>query len=351
MEIIHIANYKGDAKNGIDIVLNNIVKHSRFTNIIYPLGCVNHQHKIHHAIEPSLLNIINRLRNKKQIFVVFHSIYSHKTAIIYLFVRLFKIRYCIFPHSSLTIESQKKSKIRKTFFKYLLLDRMINNSSYINFLNNEEVLNSYINKHTYEIVGNGVDLGIRCKKENYISFLGRYDIIHKGIDVLLEALVISSNEIRNKSYKVIFRGVCEKRSDLEKIKKYITENKIDDFVDIGGPLTEISEKNEFLAKSKYYILTSRYEGLPITVLEALSNGTPVIITPGTNTTKIVTNNNLGYSAQMDPNSIAENIIKAINLNDREYLTISTECYNYAKKYLNWDNIVREHDNNYGKYHK
>ncbi|EJQ0185917.1 glycosyltransferase, partial [Escherichia coli] len=162
---------------------------------------------------------------------------------------------------------------------------------------------------------------------------------------------ISSNEIRNKSYKVIFRGVCEKRSDLEKIKKYITENKIDDFVDIGGPLTEISEKNEFLAKSKYYILTSRYEGLPITVLEALSNGTPVIITPGTNTTKIVTNNNLGYSAQMDPNSIAENIIKAINLNDREYLTISTECYNYAKKYLNWDNIVREHDNNYGKYHK
>lgn len=41
---------------------------------------------------------------------------------------------------------------------------MINNSSYINFLNNEEVLNSYINKHTYEIVGNGVDLGIRCKK-------------------------------------------------------------------------------------------------------------------------------------------------------------------------------------------
>lgn len=106
-----------------------------------------------------------------------------------------------------------------------------------------------------------------------------------------------------------------------------------------------------MAKSKYYILTSRYEGLPITVLEALSNGTPVIITPGTNTTKIVTNNNLGYSAQMDPNSIAENIIKAINLNDREYLTISTECYNYAKKYLNWDNIVREHDNNYGKYHK
>lgn len=351
MEIIHIANYKGDSKNGIDIVLNNLVSRSRFNSFIYPLQDIDDSNKSNSFLVLSLFFLIKKMMSGKPQFVVFHSIYNYRIIILYILVRIFKLNYCVFPHSSLTIESQKKSKIRKIIFRFVFLNRLISNSSYINFLNDEEVCRSYVKDCEYKVVGNGVDLGIKTEKENYISFLGRYDINHKGIDILLEALLIASPILRVKGFQVIFHGVCEKKADLDRIFSYVVENKIDDIVNIGGPIVDPLEKNLFLSKSKYYILTSRYEGLPITVLEAFSNGTPVIVTPGTNTVNMVLDNGLGYSSCLDSNSIADTIISALSIQDEDYFSMSERCYNYARDNLCWDYIVSKHDGNYEQYYK
>ena len=47
-----------------------------------------------------------------------------------------------------------------------------------------------------------------------------------------------------------------------------------------GELYE-EKKEEFLNGCRIMVLTSRYEGFPMTVLEALSHGNPCIVTPGT----------------------------------------------------------------------
>ncbi|MEN1932826.1 glycosyltransferase [Escherichia coli] len=47
------------------------------------------------------------------------------------------------------------------------------------------------------------------------------------------------------------------------------------------------KKEEVLESNNIFIMTSRYEGLPVSVLEALAYGNICLLTEGTNMAKIV----------------------------------------------------------------
>lgn len=104
--------------------------------------------------------------------------------------------------------------------------------------------------------------------ENYILFFGRLDNKSKNFDLMLDAFSISG--IFNKGYhlKILGNG-----PDFEFIQNKIKMLKLDNFVKIV-PFTK--EPFEFVKNAKYTILTSRYEGFPMSIVESLAYGTPVI---------------------------------------------------------------------------
>ncbi|MBD2561236.1 MULTISPECIES: glycosyltransferase [Nostoc] len=57
----------------------------------------------------------------------------------------------------------------------------------------------------------------------------------------------------------------------------------------------------------YVRYTSRFEGHPIAVLEALSYGLPCLLTPGTNMAKEVEAAGAGWKVEPNPAAIAEGI--------------------------------------------
>ncbi|MFH4676249.1 glycosyltransferase [Vibrio alginolyticus] len=350
-----MANYKGDSKNGIDVVINNMIKYENSIDFIYSLSGNQRGNNKNLIGFFELLNLF--FLNKKRVdFVVFHTIFSLKTILISCFCRIFKVNYCVFPHSSTSFKSQNKSKRLKKLFRSLFLDDLLKHSSYVNYLNLEEKENSFLindkslKNVNFEVVGNGVEIpNLKVRREKVISFLGRYDIHHKGIDLLLYAILKIAEIIRSSGYKFVFHGVVHSNQDFEWISKFITEHQIDDLIILKGSINNIEDKNIFLGSSMYYVLTSRYEGLPLTVLEALSNGTPVIVTHDTNMSTIVKENGLGIIVESEVDSICSGLLQALSLSGSEHFELVNNAKEYSINNLKWESIINKHYSNFKRY--
>jgi glycosyltransferase involved in cell wall biosynthesis len=91
----------------------------------------------------------------------------------------------------------------------------------------------------------------------------------KGFDVAIEAISRS----RNKNITLTILGDGTLRQSLERL---VEERKLQHRVKLLG---YIQNPYPYFAKADGFLLSSRFEGFPNVVLEALSCGTPVVATP------------------------------------------------------------------------
>ena len=105
-------------------------------------------------------------------------------------------------------------------------------------------------------------------KSNVFLAVGRFSPLHKGFDLLIEAFHLFS--INNKDWNIIIVGEGqEKESYLSLIQKYGLTNRI--FI---RPFT--NNIQEYYSLASVYVLSSRWEGMPLVLMEAMSHGLPVI---------------------------------------------------------------------------
>ncbi|MFK1722054.1 glycosyltransferase [Bacteroides fragilis] len=71
------------------------------------------------------------------------------------------------------------------------------------------------------------------------------------------------------------------------------------------------QKMEVLKNSDIYVLTSRSEAMPLSISEALSVGTPCLVTHGTNMSNLIEQYKAGWSSSLNKEDLAFNILKAI----------------------------------------
>lgn len=140
----------------------------------------------------------------------------------------------------------------------------------------------------------------------FLGLLGK----NKGIYDLLECI---------RDHKVEFQGKLKLyiggNGEIEHVKQLIKEYGIADIVIFEGWVSG-DKKIELLNKSDAYILPSYKEGLPISILEAMSYEMPIISTPVGGIPEIVSNGENGYL--VEPGN-KEDIYKAIMslLNDAD----------------------------------
>lgn len=105
-------------------------------------------------------------------------------------------------------------------------------------------------------------------EDKYILYFGRFDEKVKNFSLLLEAFYIS--KIFLQGYKLYLMG---DGPDLSFIQHKIKEFQLDSFVEV---LPFNSNPFPCIQQSRFTILTSRYEGFPLSIVESLALGTPVI---------------------------------------------------------------------------
>lgn len=113
---------------------------------------------------------------------------------------------------------------------------------------------------------------------------GRFNV-QKGFDLLIESYKLFCE--KNKEWNLVIVGEGEEKSKIEKlIKKYNLENR----VEIHGFTNKI---NEYFLESSVLLLPSRWEGMPMIVLESLEMGVPIVSYDITAATQIITDNREG----------------------------------------------------------
>lgn len=217
-----------------------------------------------------------------------HTFRTFLAAIICHFAKKFDVPYVLQSHGS-TLYHSHKEKLKK-LFDLFYGQKILQNASYVIALNEMEAEHygkMGIEEDKIIIIPNGMDLseyrllpkrgqfkkkyGIK-KNEKIILYLGRIHHI-KGLDLLVDAFANLTEEMDD--IRLVLAGPDD--GFLAHLKSQIKDLQLEDKVVITGPLYD-SDKLEVYVDAHVYVLPSRYDTFPNTVLEACACGTPPIIT-------------------------------------------------------------------------
>lgn len=109
--------------------------------------------------------------------------------------------------------------------------------------------------------------------DKYFLFAAYLDAeLNKGYDTLIQAWGLVAPH--HPDWKLVVCGSGE----TAMLQRFIEEAGVCDSVETPG-WVEGSRKEDYFKRAYAYVMASRNEGLPMTVLEAIANGVPVISTP------------------------------------------------------------------------
>lgn len=353
MNILHIAYIVNNKANGVSIVVPKYVEEqSKYKNVgLLNLSNYIITEKIGNAKVFDYTNIsINQLEEpfNNPDLVIFHEVYRYPFIKIYKELLNKNIPYIIIPHGSLNKKAQRKNKLKKVIGNILFFKRFIKNAAKVQFLSNKEKdMSLKFNKESY-VLGNGmyIDKSIETKSNNDKTFkyiyIGRFDIKIKGIDILLKACNYNKSFMRENDINLVIYGKnAGKTKGKEYIENYIKNNEIDDIIKLNSEVYD-REKVEKLLDADIFIQTSRNEGQPLSVLEALGYGKPVIVTPGTNFSEIVEKEKMGWSTKATPKDIAIKMQEAYKFSKKEGLnTYSNNAKKYIEENFTWEDITKK----------
>jgi len=227
-----------------------------------------------------------------------------------------KIPYIIVTRGALTNSAQNNKKNKKKIGNLVLFNKFVKNALAIQYLTLQEYKDSgdkWNKRHL--IIPNGITKKENIKTYEYGTtlkgiFIGRPDVYQKGIDIFLEACKHLKSELLEKNCIIEIYGP-DILGGKEKIEKIISENELNDIVVQKNAVFDL-EKEKVLLSSDFFILTSRFEGHPMGLIEALSFGLPSLVTTGSNMSDEIRENDAGWTADISVESIAENLLKVLN---------------------------------------
>ncbi len=120
-----------------------------------------------------------------------------------------------------------------------------------------------------------------------LLFVGRITT-QKGLDLVLEAL--NDSRLRDLNWELSIAGTGPKREEYEKLSK---DSGLNEKINFLGWCTE-NEVSKRMKEAHVYLLPSRYEGMPLALLEAISSGLALIGTRIAGIENIIEHEKNGY---------------------------------------------------------
>jgi glycosyltransferase involved in cell wall biosynthesis len=188
---------------------------------------------------------------------------------------------------------------------YQLIERLLNKGFtdriiYVShFAYDEAIRNRIAPQKRTLVIENGINLRAYAKPLKCITirkalnvpveatvfcFVGRFTE-QKGIDVFLRAIKMLPSQ--SSAFRVWLVGDGPLRSELE---QYVAKENLGSIVQFLGYRSDVPE---ILQASDVFVLPSRYEAMPISLLEAMAAGLPCVVTSVGDNAKIVEDGTTG----------------------------------------------------------
>lgn len=182
-----------------------------------------------------------------------------------------------------------------------------------------------------------------CKeRDNLVVWVGRF-VPEKGLNYLVEAAKIIVNDFKFRNVKFLLVGYGPLKQKIMKLA--YDYGLFGRFVHFTGVLSR-DEIAEVLSKATVFVFPSLREGLPLSLLEAMSCSLPVVSSdiPGIN--NVITNGKNGLLVPArNPKALAHAILMLLNdENLRNKLGWNARKLIIGK--YNWDMVINEIENVY-----
>lgn len=351
MIIVHITSLSNNRASGIANIVPSYIKwQSKFANVCWynlsleyipPTDMKN----LYFGVKDIPKNNIRFLPEpfSKPDLVIFHGIFFYKYCEIARQLNKLGIQYIVVPHGSLTVSSIKQKAIKKYIGFMILFKKFLKGAKAIQYLTEgEHRLSGDKWNNSYIIVPNGCEIPKRKKKEfrnHHLKgvFIGRKSIYYKGLDLLIEACNIVKNQLENTNCTIYIYGPDEDGGN-EKLSSLIKKYSLENYIKLYNSLYN-EKKEEILLDSDFFILTSRTEGHPVALIEALSYGIPCFITTGTNMSKEISDYDAGWFSEIDIDKIANTLSQILNNTDQLYLK-GENAYSLSLNY-EWSRVAEK----------
>lgn len=345
MVILHVAAISDNPFTGVCVVVpDHVIAQSQYAKVGF-LNITNEEiPKIGKQInfqKPFKLSFLSEPFNKPDL-VVFHECYRVEYIAIANKLRKENIPYIIVPHAELRKEAQKRKWLKKGAANILLFNRFIKNSVALQCLSDEEMYSTNFEKNKF-ICTNGINIPQKKKKvfhkrQVQLVYIGRYEWKQKGLDIMLDA--IKKIEIfmqQNHCHVDMYGPDIFGRYDY--IENMILEREISDIVTLHREVSG-KEKEDILLGADIFIQTSRFEGMPMGILEAMSYGIPCLITQGTTLGDVIKESGSGWAVETTCDGVANGIMNAI-VERKEWEKYGDSARFVVKKTFAWNVIARE----------
>ncbi len=344
-KILHIAHLNNNTCNGVCVVVPQHVKAQQQLETIAVINLTNlpieGAERQFEYKKPFSVSLLPEPFSKPDL-VVFHEIYKFDYVGIAKQLRNKGIPYVIIPHGSLTREAQRKKWLKKLTANVLFFNSFIEGAVAIQFLSDKEKEQSPFGKMKF-VGTNGVNMPVREKsgfsREGVkLLYIGSMFWRIKGLDLMLSAIGRDAGKLRKSSVTLDLFGPVnqDKKSAVQQL---IETETISDFVFLNDAITG-EEKIQKLLNCDIFIQTSRSEGMPMGLLEALSYGIPCLVTEGTNLGDLINEYDAGWVAKTDAESISSKIQQAIS--ERHlWKDKSKNARRLIEDNFSWENVVKK----------
>lgn len=168
------------------------------------------------------------------------------------------------------------------------------------------------------------------EKDSYILFLGRL-VPEKGIRYLVEAF----KQVKTDKKLVIAGGSSDTESFMEELKELAKSDERIIFTGfVQGEILDELYSNAYL-----YTLPSDLEGMPLSLLEAMSYGNCCLVSNIPECTEVVENKALIFN-KSDVNDLRKNLQEACD-EPEKVKALKEEAADFICRKYNWDEVVKE----------
>ena len=252
------------------------------------------------------------------------------------------IPYIVVPRGELTKTAQSKKRIKKIIGNFVLgYYGFMKKAVAIQFLTKQEKKETSLKWYSRSLViPNGTvvpDKINRTNKDNGIKCIsiGRLEPYQKGLDLLINACAGIKRELELSGCTIDLYG-SDQEGKLKEIKTLVNELGLKKIIHFHEGIFG-EEKEKVLHDADVFLMTSRFEGHPTGLLEALAYSLPALVTTGSNMRTEIEATNSGWGAENSTSAIQKALLNMLS-EIGELSKKSENAYNLALKY-DWNHIA------------
>lgn len=362
MRVAHIGNYKPDSSNGVDKTIVGLVRHLPAQGVdievwhpsrrvgatlerrqddvaIYDLP-VRRALKGFCQFEQEA-EVLVRQRAQSVDLLHFHSVFQSEN----LKLSRLGVAYVVTPNGGYdSLVHSSRNRFAKAIWLKLWERPFLERARMIQAVSRPELeaIAGFGLRTPLRYIPNGIDgpvLERTAAPPSHLSrfvFLGRLAVEQKGLDLLLQGYAKARSQ--SAALPALVLAGPDFRGGLDRLTALARTLGIEDRVAFPGPVHG-EAKWALLSEARFFVHTSRWEGMPFALLEALALGRPALITPGTNVAEDVGRSEAGIVVALD--AIAEGLLQAATLPGEGLDAMGRNARSLVQSKFAWPTIAGE----------